>query len=79
MSEFSEHARNWVRGYSGSVDTTALLLAFDAGRAEQRKADVLIAMSGSDGKTWEPGSMMWANNTAYESAAESIRKTGESA
>jgi hypothetical protein len=76
MVEFSEHAQNWVRNYSGSMDTTALLLAFDAGRTEQREADALIALSGSDGKTWEPGSMMWANNTAYESVAASIRETG---
>lgn len=32
MSNFSEQALRWVGGYHGSIDTTALLMAFDAGR-----------------------------------------------
>lgn len=32
MSDFSEEAKRWMLDYHGSVDVTALLMAFDAGR-----------------------------------------------
>lgn len=37
--EFSAEARNWLINYHGSIDATALLLAFDAG-AQSRDAEV---------------------------------------
>ena len=43
MANFSKDATKWVRAYSGSIDTTALLLAFEAGSARQRAIDGEIA------------------------------------
>jgi hypothetical protein len=37
--EFSEEASEWLRNYWGSYDTTALLMAFDAGVKSAQKQD----------------------------------------
>jgi hypothetical protein len=36
--KFSREAQEWLKSYSGSIDSTALLLAFDAGRSAGRSA-----------------------------------------
>lgn len=33
MREFSAESKGWLASYFGSIDATALLIAFDAGRA----------------------------------------------
>lgn len=33
MREFSAESKAWLASYHGSIDSTALLLAFEAGRA----------------------------------------------
>jgi len=35
---FSEDAYKWLQNYHGSIDATALLLAYDAGRKDAHKA-----------------------------------------
>lgn len=50
--QFSEEARQWLNNYGGSYDTTALLMAFDAGqqaalRSAAKHADEFIGVEGS--------------------------------